>query len=200
MEFNEIISIGHRRLNFQDSNTSLVRWCLLITLVLLVWVWVFEPLQNWRGALKSQVSQNAEKAARLLTLKEDAQSWAEAERNAKSALSNSLNQLFIQSSDTAAQAEMQSFLQRISTARKVRVESQKFIPSEKEEVGSKLAIAMDLRGKLVDVLYLLDDISRAKKLLQIQRWSMRLEKDQTVFLQIVVAGLRVTGQEANNES
>ncbi len=184
-----------------EFDTPLVRWSVVAIVTILVWFSLIEPIQQWRHSLQQQVAQNAKKAVRLVSLKEQAQSWAAAEKLAVTTLEQEFQALFMQSSDTAAQATIQTLLQKQCSEHSVIIESQKLLQAESEEdVGQKLAIAMNLRGDLLDMLRLLDDISNANRLLQVQRWMIRVDQKQKAVAQVVIAGFRGVSKEPADES
>ena len=114
-----------------QSDTSLIRWSVLGIAVIAVWVWVVEPMQLWTGDLRDQVQRNADKASRLMALEKNASLWIEAEKEVRLALADAQQRLFVSSSDTQAQASIQSLLRELAVSRNLNVESQKLIPAER---------------------------------------------------------------------
>lgn len=183
----------------QEADTPLVRWSIFAIGLLVLWFWLVEPLQQWQQSLEKQIAQNARQAVRLVSLKEQAEHWVVAEQQAISALEEEMSMLFLQASDTAAQAKMQELLQQTCRARNITIVSQKLHPAEPEPIiGRKLAIAMDLQGELVDMLGLLDDLSNLHRLISIERWMLKHDEKRGAYAQIVIAGFRgVTGDSSD---
>jgi len=199
MQLNQFITNWRDMAKLQEADTPLVRWSVFAIGLLVLWFWLVEPLQQWRQSLEKQVSQNARQAVRLVSLKEQAEHWAAAEQQAITALEEEMNTLFLQASDTAAQAKMQELLQKICRTRNVTIVSQKLLPAEPEAIiGRKLAIAMDLRGELADILAILDDLSTARRLVTIERWILKRDK-RGAFAQIVIAGFRGVAGDSSDE-
>jgi len=174
-----------------ETDSPLVRWSILVILLILFWVWLIEPLQKWRSELDEKAARDAEVAVRLAALQESAAEWTDAYREAEAALEAAMPLYFLEQSDTAAQAVMQQLLSNQARLRGVQVESSKLIEAEiVPKLGSRLGIAMNLRGELVAVLQLLDDISRANHVVVIDRWQMRRERNNVISAQITVSGFR----------
>jgi len=174
-----------------QSDSSLVRWSVLAIALIAIWVWVVEPLHLWTNDLRDQVDRNADKAARMIALEKNAGSWITAQQDAQQALSVAEQQLFVASSDTQAQAEIQVLLQRLAQSRRLNIESQKLIPADTlQPLGMRLAIEVGLRGDLIDVLYLLDDVSQSEKLLIIDRWIVQIDRTKAAFVRFTIAGIR----------
>jgi len=199
MPLSQLIANWRDTAKLQEADTPLVRWSVFAIGLLVLWFWLVEPLQQWRLSLEKQISQNARQAVRLVSLKEQAEHWAAAEQQAITALEEEMNSLFLQASDTAAQAKMQELLQKTCRTRNVTIVSQKLLPAEPEAIiGRKLAIAMDLRGELADILAILDDLSTARRLVTIERWILKRDK-RGAFAQIVIAGFRGVAGDSPDE-
>ncbi len=174
-----------------QSDTSLIRWCVVAIAVIAVWVWVIEPLQIWTNDLHDQVQRNGDRAARLMAIEENADSWIEAAQEANQAFADAQQQLFVTSSDTQAQAIIQGVLQEMALSRNLNIESRKLIPAERSEpVGMRLGVEIGLRGELTDVLQFMDDVSNSQKLFVIDRWIIQMERTKKVFVRCTVAGIR----------
>ena len=174
-----------------ELDSPLVRWCLAAIAVILVWVWLLEPLQDWRAGLAEQTERNARKAVRLIALQERATEWAEAEQAATDFLQQQLGLLFMQPSDTAAQSVMQQLLVTVIEARGLRIESQKLIaPEVAPGLGQRIGVAVNMKGNLAQVLQLLDDISNSRHIVEIGNWLMRRERNGDISLQMTVYGYR----------
>lgn len=159
--------------------------------VITVWVWIVEPLQIWTNDLREQVHRNADKAARLLVLEKNADHWIEAEKEARLALAEMEQRLFPSSSDTQAQASIQSLLQDMALSRNLNIESQKLIPAEAmPPIGMRLAIEVGLRGEPVDVLYFMHDVSSSEKLFVIDQWIIQIDRRKQAYVRFRIAGLR----------
>ncbi len=201
MDLRLTITNWQNRVSDHSVDAPVVRWGLFAIGLVLTWFFVIEPLQFWRESLDRQVAQNAKKAVRLVALKQQAQNWVEAERIAIATLEREVGAFFLQVSDTAAQAEMQEVLQEMCAARNITIVSQKLLLAEPEPmVGQKLAIAMDLHGDLANQLRLLDDLSRAKQPLLVERWLLKKAEGHTAIAQIVVAGFRGIAGERSDEN
>jgi len=200
MQLKQLMTNWRDITQLQEADSPLVRWSVFAIGLLVLWFWLVEPLQQWRLSLEKQVSQNARQAVRLVSLKEQAVHWAEAEQQAITALEEEMNTLFLQASDTAAQARMQELLQQVCRTRNVTIVSQKLLPAEPEAIiGRKLSIAMDLRGELADVLGVLDDLSNAHHLVTIERWTLKRDRNRGALAQIVIAGFRGVAGGSSDE-
>jgi hypothetical protein len=183
------LSLGGSMAGEMDS--PLVRWSIAGIAVILLWVGLLDPLLGWRDGLAEQVQRNAKKTVRLLALQEQAEEWSQAEQGAVAALQQRLELLFMQPTDTAAQAVLQQLLSGQIEVRGLRIESQKLIePEDMPGIGRKLGVAINLRGSLINVLQLLDDISKARHVLEIENWVMRRDRNGSIGVQLTVNGYR----------
>jgi hypothetical protein len=180
-----------------EMDTPLARWSIAAIAVILVWLWLLDPLLGWRNDLAEQAERNAKKAVRLLALQEQAEAWSQAEQDTVAALQQQLAMLFLQPTDTAAQAVLQQLLSGRIEARGLTIESQKLIePEDMPGIGRKLGVAVNLRGSLANILQLLDDISKARHVLEIDNWMMRRDRNGSIGVQITVYGYRGEQVEA----
>jgi hypothetical protein len=194
-----MISPGLSKLG-AEADTPLIRWSILAISLIIAWFVLVEPLQGWRVALGEQLDQNAQQAVRLNSLQQRASSWEEAEVLAVNAFEEEIQSLYLQTSDTAAQAVIQGSLQEQCKVLGITIESQRLIdPEDYPVVGRKLAVALNLRGNLADILELLDIIGRASHVLQVDRWFIRKDQGQEVVAQVVVAGFRGEVEQVANE-
>jgi hypothetical protein len=183
------LSLGGSMAGEMDS--PLVRWSIAGIAVILLWVGLLDPLLGWRDGLAEQAQRNAKKTVRLLALQEQAEEWSQAEQGAVAALQQRLELLFVQPTDTAAQAVLQQLLSGQIEVRGLRIESQKLIePEDMPGIGRKLGVAINLRGSLINVLQLLDDISKARHVLEIENWVMRRDRNGSIGVQLTVNGYR----------
>lgn len=174
-----------------EADTPLLRWSVLAIVLILVWFMFIAPLQSWQADLGEQIQQNAQQAVRMNSLKNNAESWEQAEDLAVTSFEEAMQTLFLQTSDTAAQAVIQGLLRDQCKALGITIESQRLLEAEDfPGVGRKLSVAMSLRGDLADILTLLDIISGANHILQVDRWFIRKDRDESVVVQIEVAGFR----------
>ncbi|MDG2406850.1 MAG: hypothetical protein P8M25_18525, partial [Paracoccaceae bacterium] len=165
-----------------QSDSSLIRWSVLAIAFIVIWVWVVEPLQTWTKDLQGQVDRNADKAARLLVLEQNADRWLAAQQEARLALAEAEQLMFVSSSNTQSQASIQSSLLELAESRNLSLESRKLIEAETmQQIGTRLGIEVGLRGELVDLLYFMDDVSRNEKLFVIDRWIIQIERNKKAY-------------------
>lgn len=174
-----------------QSDSPLIRWSVLAIAVIVIWVWVVEPLQIWTKDLQDQVERNADKAARLLALEKNADQWLTAQQEARLALAEAEHIMFVSLSNTQSQASIQSSLLELAESRNLNLESRKLIEAETmQPIGTRLGIEVGLRGELVDLLYFMDDVSRSEKLFVIDRWIIQIERNKKAYARFTLAGLR----------
>ncbi len=174
-----------------QSDSPLVRWSVLAIAVIVIWVWVVEPLQTWTTDLQAQVARNADKAARLLALEKNVDRWLTAQQEARLALADAEQAMFVSSSNTQSQASIQSLLLALAESRNLNLESRKLIEAEvMPPIGTRLGIEVGLRGELVDLLHFMDDVSRNEKLFVIDRWLIQMERNKKAYARFTLAGLR----------
>ena len=174
-----------------QSDSPLVRWSVLAIAVIVIWVWVVEPLQTWTTDLQAQVARNADKAARLLALEKNVDRWLTAQQEARLALADAEQTMFVSSSNTQSQASIQSLLLALAESRNLNLESRKLIEAEvMPPIGTRLGIEVGLRGELVDLLHFMDDVSRNEKLFVIDRWLIQMERNKKAYARFTLAGLR----------
>lgn len=195
-DLNAKVSGWFEEIKKSDSDTPLIRWCVIAIATIAVWFWVVEPLQNWTQELRGQIERNSAKASRLVALEKNADTWIDAEKKALEMMADNESGLFAFNSDTLAHANIQSVLQQFAFARNLDVESQKLMsPEPLDPVGYKLAIEIGLRGELIDVLLYLDDVSRSNKLFVIDRWIIQMDRNNKTYARFVVAGVRPATEE-----
>ena len=174
-----------------QSDSPLVRWSVLAIAVIVIWVWVVEPLQTWTTDLQAQVARNADKATRLLALEKNVDHWLTAQQEARLALADAKQAMFVSSSNTQSQASIQSLLLALAESRNLNLESRKLIEAEVlPPIGTRLGIEVGLRGELVDLLHFMDDVSRNEKLFVIDRWLIQMERNKKAYARFTLAGLR----------
>ena len=174
-----------------QSDSPLIRWSVLAIAVIVIWVWVVEPLQIWTKDLQDQVERNAGKAARLLALEKNADQWLTAQQEARLALAEAEQIMFVSLSNTQSQASIQSSLLELAESRNLNLESRKLIEAETmQPIGTRLGIEVGLRGELVDLLYFMDDVSHSEKLFVIDRWIIQIERNKKAYARFTLAGLR----------
>ena len=174
-----------------QSDSPLIRWSVLGIAVIVIWVWVVEPLQIWTKDLQDQVERNADKAARLLALEKNAGHWLTAQQEARLALAEAEQDMFVSSSNTQSQASIQSSLLELAESRNLNLESRKLIEAETmQPIGTRLGIEVGLRGELVDLLYFMDDVSHSEKLFVIDRWIIQIERNKKAYARFTLSGLR----------
>jgi hypothetical protein len=174
-----------------QSDSPLIRWSVLAIAVIVIWVWVVEPIQIWTKDLQDQVERNADKAARLLALEKNADHWLTAQQEARLALAEAEQVMFVSSSNTQSQASIQSSLLELAESRNLNLESRKLIEAETmQPIGTRLGIEVGLRGELVDLLYFMDDVSHHEKLFVIDRWIIQIERNKKAYARFTLAGLR----------
>ena len=174
-----------------QSDSPVVRWSVLAIAVIVIWVWVVEPLQIWTTDLQAQVARNADKAARLLALEKNVDRWLTAQQEARLALADAEQAMFVSSSNTQSQASIQSLLLALAESRNLNLESRKLIEAEvMPPIGTRLGIEVGLRGELVDLLHFMDDVSRNEKLFVIDRWLIQMERNKKAYARFTLAGLR----------
>tara|TARA_B110000285_G_scaffold169822_1_gene190017 strand:+ start:698 stop:1303 length:606 start_codon:yes stop_codon:yes gene_type:complete len=174
-----------------QSDSPLVRWSVLAIAVIVIWVWVLEPLQTWTTDLQAQVQRNADKATRLLALEKNVDHWLTAQQEARLALADAEKAMFVSSSNTQSQASIQSLLLALAESRGLNLESRKLIEAEvMPPIGTRLGIEVGLRGDLVDLLHFVDDVSRHEKLFVIDRWLIKMERNKKAYARFTLAGLR----------
>ena len=174
-----------------QSDSPLVRWSVLAIAVIVIWVWVVEPLQIWTTDLQAQVARNADKATRLLALEKNVDHWLTAQQEARLALADAKQAMFVSSSNTQSQASIQSLLLALAESRNLNLESRKLIEAEVlPPIGTRLGIEVGLRGELVDLLHFMDDVSRNEKLFVIDRWLIQMERNKKAYARFTLAGLR----------
>lgn len=174
-----------------QSDSPLIRWSVLAIAVIVIWVWVVEPLQIWTKDLQDQVERNADKAARLLALEKNADQWLTAQQEARLALAEAEQVMFVSLSNTQSQASIQSSLLELAESRNLNLESRKLIEAETmQPIGTRLGIEVGLRGELVDLLYFMDDVSHSEKLFVIDRWIIQIERNKKAYARFTLAGLR----------
>lgn len=192
-EWKNTLNNAQDLLQNRDSDTPLVRWSIFAIALISIWFWLVQPLQNWNKSLTEQIEQNAQKSVRLVALQEYSEQWAAAEKLAVKTFEQELSAYFIGTSDTAVQADILALIKQQSLKRELTVESQKLLPAEIEVgIGIKLPIAMNIRGELANVLTLLDDLSQASHIVQIDRWVIRKERNNKFILQVSLAGYRTS--------
>lgn len=174
-----------------QSDSPLIRWSVLAIAVIVIWVWVVEPLQIWTKDLQDQVERNADKAARLLALEKNADQWLTAQQEARLALAEAEQVMFVSLSNTQSQASIQSSLLELAESRNLNLESRKLIEAETmQPIGTRLGIEVGLRGELVDLLYFMDDVSHSEKLFVIDRWIIQIERNKKAYARFTLSGLR----------
>ena len=174
-----------------QSDSPVVRWSVLAIAVIVIWVWVVEPLQIWTTDLQAQVARNADKATRLLALEKNVDHWLTAQQEARLALADAKQAMFVSSSNTQSQASIQSLLLALAESRNLNLESRKLIEAEVlPPIGTRLGIEVGLRGELVDLLHFMDDVSRNEKLFVIDRWLIQMERNKKAYARFTLAGLR----------
>lgn len=179
-----------------EADTPIVRWSVFTIALISLWLWVIVPLQDWQQSLKEQVEQNAKKAVRLDSLKQQADKWQDAELLALAEMEKQMQALFIESSDTSSQARLQELLSKQCAVRNIAIESLKLVEAEDYPgLGRKLSVAMNLRGELEDVLRFMSDLSHAHHIVQIERWLIRKDRKQTAVAQIAISGFRAVAIE-----
>ena len=182
-----------------QSDTALIRWCVVAIAAIAVWVWVVEPLQLWTSELRDQVDRNAAKATRMRGLEQNADLWLIARDEVRAAAMEAEQHLFAAASDTQAQAMMQGLLRQYALDRNLNVDSQKLMDSESAPpVGTQLAIEIGVRGNLSDVLRFLDDVSRSDKLFVFDRWVMQMERGGRTYARLTVMGYRPAPEGGGN--
>lgn len=173
-----------------------LRWSVAGIVLLLVWVWLVEPVQIWRNTLEERVARDARKAVRLQSLQAHADDWKTSLDESEQLLEKSFGSLFTQDSDTAAQAQLQQWLVRQLNARDLKVGNQRLIEPEKAPgVGTRVSVFLDFRGELLDVLKFLDDVSRATYLIEIEQWLMRQGRYGEIQVQATLAAYRADEEE-----
>ncbi len=179
-----------------------MRWSVSAIGFIVIWLWFIEPLQQWNVSLEHRLSQQAKQAVRLVSLKNQSGSWTHSEQISAAALESEIKKaLIIEASDTSAQAELQLLLQKLCSNRDVEISSQRLLPAESEPViGQKLMVALDLRGELTNILQVLDDISSADYILQIQSWTIKLDRKKLALAQVVIAGYRGVTVRSSDET
>lgn len=183
-----------------QSDSPMIKWGVMAIAVIASWVWVIEPLQIWTGDLHDQVIRNADKASRLLALEKNADQWIDAQREARLALAEAEQALFVSSSDTQSQASIQSMLRELAVSRNLNLEFQKLLPAERlEPIGTRLAIEVALRGELIDVLYFMDDVVRSEKLFVIDQWIIQIERNKKAYVRFQAAGIRPVELEVQQD-
>ena len=174
-----------------QSDSPLIRWSVLAIAVIVIWVWVVEPLQIWTKDLQDQVERNADKAARLLALEKNADQWLTAQQEARLALAEAEQVMFVSLSNTQSQASIQSSLLELAESRNLNLESRKLIEAETiQPIGTRLGIEVGLRGELADLLYFMDDVSHSEKLFVIDRWIIQIERNKKAYARFTLSGLR----------
>ena len=174
-----------------QSDSPVVRWSVLAIAVIVIWVWVVEPLQIWTTDLQAQVARNADKATRLLALEKNVDHWLTAQQEARLALADAKQAMFVSSSNTQSQASIQSLLLALAESRNLNLESRKLIEAEVlPPIGTRLGIEVGLRGELVDLLHFMDDVSRNEKLFVIDRWLIQMDRNKKAYARFTLAGLR----------
>lgn len=174
-----------------QSDSPLVRWSVLAIAVIVIWVWVVEPLQIWTTDLQAQVERNADKAVRVLALEKNVDHWLTAQQEARLTLAEAEQAMFVSSSNTQSQASIQSLLLTLAESRNLTLESRKLIEAEvMPPIGTRLGIEVGLRGELVDLLHFMDDVSRNEKLFVIDRWLIQMERNKKAYARFTLAGLR----------
>ena len=174
-----------------QSDSPVVRWSVLAIAVIVIWVWVVEPLQIWTTDLQAQVARNADKATRLLALEKNVDHWLTAQQEARLALADAKQAMFVSSSNTQSQASIQSLLLALAESRNLNLESRKLIEAEVlPPIGTRLGIEVGLRGELVDLLHFMDDVSRNEKLFVIDRWLIQMERNKKAYARFTLAALR----------
>lgn len=178
--------------SLQQANTPLTRWSVSAIGFIAIWLWFIGPLQQWNVSLEHRLSQQSKQAVRLVSLKHQSKSWTNSEQISAAVLESEINKaLIVEASDTSAQAALQLLLQKLCSDSDVEISSQRLLPAEPEPViGQKLMVALDLRGELTNILQVLDAISNADYILQIQSWTMKLDRKKLALAQVVIAGYR----------
>ena len=174
-----------------ESDSPLIKWSATLIALSVLFVWVVEPIQIWRGELDQKVARSASKASRLKSMEESANLWLDASKQAALASADAERRLFAVASDTQAQAKMQTLVQQLATSRNLNVETQKALPLEfQENIGVRLSFDMTLRGELYDLLNFLDDVSRSEKLLLIDHWTVQLDRNGKAYGRFTISGFR----------
>jgi len=75
MDWKQLKSGLSNYVSSEATEGPLVRWSIAGIVLLLVWVWLVEPLQLWRNALDERVERDARKAVRLQSLQTQADAW-----------------------------------------------------------------------------------------------------------------------------
>lgn len=195
-KINQTIADWLGQMKKSETDTPLMRWCILAIATISLWFWVVEPLQTWNQDLSEQLGRNSDKASRLVALEQNKDAWIEAEIQAQAVMADVEHSLYVSPSNTVAQANIQNVIQQFATSRNLNIESQKLISAEVfEPIGYRLAIEVGLRGELADVLQYLDDVSSANKLFMIDRWIVQMDRNKKAYARFVVAGLRPASLE-----
>ena len=179
-----------------QSDSPVVKWSVLAMAVIVVWIWVIEPVQVWQSELLSQLDVSERKASRMLALEENADQWLNAEAEAATVYVDLEDLLFDARSDTQAQADIQNLLSGLANERGVSVVSQKAIPGERlGAVGVRLAVELGLRGELPALLGFIEDISRSEKLFVIDHLILQVDRRRQASARFTVAGIRPLATE-----
>ena len=196
MDWNQVKSGFSNYLSSDAAEGPVVRWSIAGILLMLIWVWLIEPLQVWRNTLDERVARDARKAVRLQGLQAQADAWTLSLTDSEQLLENGFELLFMQDSDTAAQVQLQQWLVRQIEARNLTMGNQRVLePEPTPGVGSKLRVFVDFQGELISVLKFLDDVSRAGYLLETERWLMRRGRNGEIQVQATLAGYRADVKE-----
>ena len=196
MDWKQLKSGLSNYVSSEATEGPVVRWSIAGIVLLLVWVWLVEPLQLWRNALDERVARDARKAVRLQSLQTQADAWMLSLSESEQLLGKSFELLFTRESDTAAQGQLQQWLVRQIEARNLKVGNQRLLePEPAPGLGSKLRVFVDFQGDLMNVLKFLDDLSRASYLLETERWLMRRNRNGEIQVQATLAGYRADVKE-----
>lgn len=187
--------------SLRSADSPLLRWSLAAILLILAWIWLVEPLQEWRDSLSGAVERDARQAVRMRNLEVHAEDWSASRQESEQLLSNATEMLFTQSSDTAAQAALQQWVAGQLRNRELSVTAQRYLESEVlPGVGVRVRLFVDFSGDVDSVLQFLDDLSRAQYLVDVEQWLMRRNRRGNIQVQATLAGYRAdfTGSVNND--
>ena len=194
-EMSDRLPLGVASIKAQ-TDSMVVRWSVLAMAVIAIWVWVVEPIAQWSSNLAEEVERDARKTARMLALEEHADTWLRVQQEGNEVYAKAVNGLFAAASATQAQADLQQQIRVAAELHGLNIVSQKLIPAVPlPPIGIKLAVEMAVRGELAPMLTMLDDISRAEKLLVIERWSIQIDRRGKASARFTIAGISPRTQD-----
>jgi hypothetical protein len=177
----------------EGADSPLVRWGGIASILIILWSFVLSPYLQWHDQQGLLFSQNIRKVGKLQALQAAEKKWQQAELIYQQAEADMLTTLFQQPSYVSAQTTLLTLLRQAAKTHNLIIISQHLEESEKEPmIGQRMSITLALKGKLADLLSLIDNLSQHTKLLDIGKLAIHKGRRTTLTATLMVSGFRST--------